>query len=460
MLRDRHPKDKVFEEILHMIPEMDPKLARIDQYLEDEALFKLVRADLAKRWPKTLVTGRNSTPVEVVERMLVVRRLYNLSYEETERWISDSLVLRQFCRVYFQPVPDDTTLIRAAKLIQPQTLEKFNERITQLAVLHKVTSGRKLRTDGTVVETNIHAPSDSWQLADSVRVLARSVERARKVLESPGQGCQETFENLTQAARKTARQIGESMKKRTDQAKQAGVEAYHHLVEMTQQTVDQAQEMLNQLRQRTDKQAQCLTQTLQTFVPRAQQVIQQTQRRVFQGESVPANEKLVSIFEAHSDIIKRDKERKPVEYGHKIWLNEVDGGIVSHYRVLSGNPHDTHQWKPSLEAHVQTFGASPQQASGDRGLHSETNEQTAKDMGVEQIILPKPGYRSKKRKEHESQDWFVAGRHWHAGVEGRISVLRRAHGLERCWDHGWERFQCWVGWGIIAGNLAVMGRAK
>lgn len=460
MLRDRHPKDKLFEEILLMIPEMDPKLARIEQYLEDEALFKLVRADLAKRWPLTMITGRNSTPVEVIERMLVVRRLYDLSYEETERWVSDSLVLRQFCRVYFHPVPDDTTLIRAARLIRPETLEKFNERITQLAVVHKVTRGQKLRTDGTVVETNIHAPSDSWQLADSVRVLARTIERGRKVVQSTSQTCQETFQNLTQAARKTARQIGESMKKRTDQAKQAGVQAYHELVEMTQQTVQQAQEMLTQLQPQTDKQAQRLTKTLQTFLPRAQQVIQQTQRRVFQGESVPANEKVVSIFEAHTDIIKREKERKPVEYGHKIWLNEVDGGIVSHFRILSGNPHDTQQWKPSLEAHVQTFGKAPEQASGDRGLYSEPNEQTAKDLSVQQVILPKPGYRSKKRKEHESQDWFVAGRHWHAGVEGRISVLRRAHGLERCRNHGWDGFQSWVGWGIIAGNLAVMGRAK
>ena len=162
MLRDRHPIDKLFEDIVVLIPKMDPVLAKIDQYLEDDELFRLVREDLGKRWPLTLITGRNSTLVEVIERMLVVRRLYSLSYEETERLVSDSLILRQFCRVYFHPVPDDTTLIRATKQIRPETLEKFNEQITQLAVEHKVTQGRKLRTDGTVAETNIHAPSDSW----------------------------------------------------------------------------------------------------------------------------------------------------------------------------------------------------------------------------------------------------------------------------------------------------------
>lgn len=458
MLRDRHPVDKLFEEIIRLIPKMDPRLAKIDQYLEDEALFQLVREDLAKRWPLTLITGRNSTPVEVIERMLVVRRLYNFSYEETERLVSDSLILRQFCRVYFHPVPDDTTLIRAAKRIRPETLEKFNERITQLAVEHKVTQGRKLRTDGTVVETNIHPPSDSWQLADSVRVLARSVERAGKILQQAGQSGQESFQNFTQAARKTTRRIGQTLKKHTEQAKAAGQQAYRELVDMTQQTVIQAQQALEQLQLQTDKPAQRLAETLRTFIPRAEQVIQQTERRVFRGEAVPAGEKLVSIFEPHTDIIKREKERKPVEYGHKVWLNEVDGGIVSHYRVLSGNPHDTQQWQPSLEAHLRTFGHAPEQASGDRGLYSEPNEQAARDLGIQHVVLPKPGYRSKKRKEHESQAWFVLGRRWHAGVEGRISVLQRAHGLARCRDRGWQSFQCWVGWGIIAGNLAVMGR--
>jgi transposase, IS5 family len=459
MLRDRHPVDKLFEEIIHLIPKMDPRLAKIDQYLEDEALFRLVRKDLARRWPLTLITGRNSTPVEVIQRMLVVRRLYNFSYEETERLVSDSLILRQFCRVYFHPVPDDTTLIRAAKLIRPETLEKFNERITQLAVEHKVTQGRKLRTDGTVVETNIHPPSDSWQLADSVRVLARSLERARKVLQQAGQSGQESFQDFTQAARKTTRRIGQTLKKRTEQAKAAGQQAYRELVEMTRQTVAQAQQALEQLELQTDKPAQRLAETLRTFIPRAEQVIQQTERRVFQGEAVPAGEKLVSIFEPHTDIIKREKERKPVEYGHKVWLNEVDGGIVSHYRVLSGNPHDTQQWQPSLKAHLRTFGHPPEQASGDRGLYSELNEQAARDLGIQHVVLPKRGYRSKKRKEHESQDWFMLGRRWHAGVEGRISVLQRAHGLARCRDRGWQGFQCWVGWCIIAGNLAVMGRA-
>jgi IS5 family transposase len=206
MLRERYPIDKLFDEIAAHFPKMDPVLAKIDGYLEDEELYQLVKDDLSKRRPKSLETGRNSTPVEVVLRMLVVKRLYQYSYAETERYVSDSLVLRRFCRVYRHLVPDDTTLIRLANLIQPETLAKFNARIAELAVKVKVSQGKKLRTDGTVVETNIHAPSDSRQLADSVRVLARSVERAGRVFQNAGQNAASQPENFTSAARRNTAQ--------------------------------------------------------------------------------------------------------------------------------------------------------------------------------------------------------------------------------------------------------------
>jgi transposase, IS5 family len=459
MLRDRHAIDKVFEHILPLVPRMDPVLAKIDQILEDESLFRLIRDDLGRRYRWTWITGRNSTPVEVILRMLIIKRLYGYSYEETERVVSDSLILRQFCRVYLNVVPDDTTLIKWANVVKPETLEKFNGRITELAIQLKVTEGRKLRTDGTAVETNIHPPSDSRQLADSVRVLARSMERARGVLEQMGESNLETFQNYTRAAKAKAHQISETLRKRTAQAKEAGQQVYAELIEMTQQTVKEAQQTAGHLERRTEKTAQRLARTLRTFIPLAEKVVKQTQRRIIQKEDIPASEKLVSLFEPHTDIIVRGKENHPVEYGHKVWLNEVDGGIVNHYRVLKGNPHDNLQWVPSLQAHIQTFKKPPEQASADRALYSQANEQAAQELGVEKIILPKGGYRSQKRRQFENQEWFISGRCWHAGVEGRISVLKRAHGLRRCLDHGSPGFERWVGWGIIVGNLKVIGRA-
>lgn len=459
MLRERYPVDKLFEEIAEHFPKMDPILAKIDAYLEDEQLYQLIRTDLSKRRPKSLELGRSSTPVEVVLRMLVIKRLYQYSYAETERYVSDSLVLRQFCRIYLNRVPDDTTLIRLANLIQVETLERFNARITEMAVKSKVTSGKKLRTDGTVIETNIHAPSDSRQLADSVRVLARTIGKTRQVMQVANDNLTDTVEDFTVAARRAAHKIGEILRKRTDEAKEAGKQQYQELLAMTEKTIQHAAQMSERLGQQTGKTAQRLKQTLATFIPLAEKVVDQTKRRVLNDEQVPAQEKVLSIFEPHTDIVCRGKEAHPVEYGHKVWFDEVDGGIVTHFRILDGNPSDKTQWQPSLEAHMESFGLPPQQASADRGVYSAPNEHYAKDLGVQQVVLPKPGYKSKHRREHESQEWFVDGRKWHAGVEGRISVLKRAHGLGRCLNHGWPGFFRWVGWGVIAGNLAVMGRA-
>jgi IS5 family transposase len=458
MLREHYPVDKYFEEILEYIPDISPELEKINSYLEDEKLYGLIKKDLAQRRPKTTQTGRNSTPVEVILRMLVVKRLYGYSYEETERQVSDSLRLRQFCRVYLNAVPDDTTLIRWANLIQPKTLEKFNERITQLAIERKVTRGRKMRTDGTVVESNIRPPSDGRLLSDSVRVLARTVARGQTILKTVRKKVLDEFEDFTQTAKGLSRKIGETLRSKKKEAQAAGRQQYEKLLAMTGQTIDWAVQTQKQLQKQSQRSAKRLAETLNHFIPLARQVIQQTTRRILKGEQVPAKEKIVSIFEEHTDIIVRGKEAKPVEYGHKIWLNEVEGGIVSHYHILDGNPSEEKQWKPSLKAHIKTFQHPPVQSSADRGLSSDPNEKLAHDLGVRYVVIPKRGYRSKARVKHEHKAWFVKGRHWHAGVEGRISVLKRAHGLGRCLNHGETGFQCWVGWGVIAGNLAVLGR--
>jgi len=458
MLQDRYETDKLFDNILTLTNQMDPVLAQIDQLLEDEALYQLIRNDLASRYPQTEQTGRNSTPVEVILRMLAVKRLYGLSYERTEYQVRDSLVLRQFCRVYFNEVPDDTTLIRWAGLIRAETLQSFNQRLTKLATQLKVTQGRKLRTDGTVVETNIHHPSDSSLLADSVRVLGCTLRRAKEVLHEKADLSQQVFRNRIRSVRRLARQVGEAMRKHGETAREQGMQAYCKLVKATQQTIEQAQQVLPALQAVSDQGAEKLSEVLETFIPLAEQVVSQTVRRVFQGEKVPAGEKIVSLFEPHTAIIRRNKARKPTEYGHKVWLDEVDGGIVTRWQVLEGNPNDDQQWVPSLEHHIECFGKPPNQMSADRGVHSSHNEQVAQEQGVKRVILPQPGRKNEARQKHEKQRWFQQGRKWHAGVEGRISVLKRRHELDRCRDHGRYGFDKWVGWGVIAANLLVVGR--
>jgi IS5 family transposase len=433
---------------------MDAELAQIDTILDDEALFQGIKADLSRRYPQTTRTGRPSTPVEVILRMLVIKRLYRWSYAETEHHVRDSLVLRRFCRTYFESVPDDTVLLRWAGLVAPHTLEALNTRVSAIAQQLRVTRGRKLRSDGTVVETNMHYPTDSSLLSDGVRVLSRMLKRAQGVLTNAADLGQEVLRDRTRSAKRMAQQIGRQAQRGHEMAQST----YRRLIHTAQASLRQAQTVAEALAAQTEEAASILRQQLGTFIPRVAQVIAQTTRRVLEGQKVPAEEKLVSLFEPHSQIIKRGKPQRDVEFGHKIWLDEVDGGIISHFRILDGNAADSQQWQASLDQHVQQFAHPPNLASADRGVYSEPNERYAQNLGVSRVILPKPGAKSPARRQHEHQSWFRRGRRWHAGIEGRISVVKRKHGLGRCLDHGENGFGRWIGWGVIAANLAVMGR--
>ena len=304
-----------------------------------------------------------------------------------------------------------------------------------------------------MVETNIHAPTDSHLLEDCVRVIGRTLQRAKEVISEQTELADEVFRNRIRSARKTARQIRRMIARQ----KEAGKQAYRKLVKITQQSVSQAKQVLEALEENNQQPVQRLKDTLKTFIPRVEQVIGQTIRRVFQDEKVPADEKLVSIFEPHTAIIRRGKAGKPVEYGRKIWLDEVDGGIITRWDVLDGNASDKLQWVPSLDAHQQIFGKPPTQASADRGVFSTDNETEAKNRGIKRVVLPKPGKKSEKRRQHEKQPWFRRARKWHAGVEGRISVLKRCYHLDRCLNQGQDGFHRWVGWGVIAHNLNKIG---
>jgi len=454
MLRDRYEIDKFFLDIQGLTSQMEPELAHIDQVLDDETMYQMVKTDLAQRYPKTQQTGRGSTPVEVVLRMLVVKHLYNLSYEKVEKAVKDSLVLRRFCRVYFEAVPDDTTLMRWANQIKPETLKVLHQRVVALATELKVTKGRKLRTDGTVVETAIHYPTDSSLLDDGVRVVSRHLKRAQKVLSAGIDSAKDWFRDRSRSARNVRRQIERAARQGREKTKPL----YEKLVHISRASVKQAQQVVDQLEAMGDTDARAIRQTLQTFIDRTQRVIEQTVRRVFHEERVPAEDKLVSLFEPHTDIIKRGKANHPTEFGHKVWLAEVDGGIVSDYRILDGNPADSDQWQPAIDHHIDQFGKAPYQASADRGVQAAPNEAYAQQRGVKRVILPKAGHKSERRRAHERQAWFRRGRRYHAGVEGRISVLKRKHGLDRCLNRGHDGFQRWVGWGIIAHNLSIIGR--
>ncbi|MBA3636332.1 MAG: ISNCY family transposase [Rubrobacteraceae bacterium] len=450
MIVDRYEPVNLSELIPQLRLEMEPELAALDRLLDEDDIFLRIKADFSKRRPNSSRLGRRSTPVEVILRMLVVRRLYDWSFEATERNVSDSLVLRQFCRLYLEPAPDDTTLIRWAKLIGPQTLARLNERAVALAFEHKVTRGRKLRTDGTVVETNISHPTDSTLLNDGVRVLGRLMGKAKEVLEGTG----ESFRNRTRSAKRLARRIEEGARRRGEEAKEALKGAYERLVEVARASLRQARKVREMLPQTRGG----LADELERFEGLVERVVDQTKRRVLKGESVKAAEKLVSLFEPHTSIIRRGKAGKETEYGHKVWLEETEGGIISGYRVLEGNPADQDQLLPALEHHEQRFGKPPRLVAADRGVYSPENERECQERGINRVCLPKPGKKSEQRQEHERQGWFRRGMRYRAGVEGRISVMKRRGYLGKCRDKGESGFGRWVGWGVLSANLSTIAR--
>jgi IS5 family transposase len=229
---------------------------------------------------------------------------------------------------------------------------------------------------------------------------------------------------------------------------------------VTERTVAHAWDIVLRLKAAGTFAAWALVATLLHYLPLVQQVIHQTTRRVFSAEAVPAAEKIVSLFEPHTAIIQRGKSRPhETEFGRKVWYCESDGGILTDYRLLKGNPPEATQWLPSLKHQGQLFGHPPEIATADRGVYSPENEQAAKDLGVKRVVLPKPGAKSRTRQRREAQPWFKAVRRWRSGIEGRISGLRRARGLDRCLNRGETGMERWLGWGVIANNLVIIAAA-
>jgi IS5 family transposase len=453
MLVDRYPAADLFALVPALYEGFEPVLRELDHLLEDDAIVQGVRADFARRAPHTLTRGRRSTPVEVILRLLVVKRLYGWSYAETERFVADSLVLRQFCRVYLARVPDDTTLLRWANLVAPATLEQLNARVVELARALRVTRGRKLRVDTTVVETPIHHPTDSGILGDGVRVLSRLLRRARPLVAEVARLGRTVFRTRTRSVRRLAQAMHRVARRKGEEAAAQMCEAYERLIAVARDTRARAQRVRDALQASEARGAARLRTQFDTFLPRVEQAIAQTIRRVLQEEQVPAREKILSLFEPHTQLVVRHKAGKPVEYGRKLWLDEVDGGIVSRYAVLATVGPDARDFPASLTAHETRFGHPPDVVATDRGVSSPANERLAREAGVRHVAMPAVGRASPARLAAERTRWFRRGFRFRAGIEGRISVLQRRFGLDRCRDHGDAGMGRWVGWGIVASNL-------
>ena len=457
MVRRRQRERSLFEVLLPDGHKLWPDwLRRIDTLLEDEAVREVVAQALEARWPQSRRRGRPGTPAEVVLRMLVLKHLFDWSYDDLEQEVRANLVYRAFTRIDAGTVPDAKTILKIAGALGPEVIEQLHRQVVEVAKRAGVTRGRRFRLDTTVVETNVHYPTDSTLLQDGVRVVTRTMQRASRALgDQPGR-----VRNRLRSVTRAVLTIG--YQARSPKTRDALVQSYRTLMATTRAVLRDADTMVRRLNQRRRTATGAIApvlqraqQHLQQMRPLLERVVAQTRARVLGGNThVP--DKVLSLFEPHTTTIRKGKMSKPNEFGNLVTIQEAEHQIITGYDVHAGRPADVTLWTPALDRHQAIFQRAPYLAAGDRGFSSAANEQAATDRGVRRVILPRRGPKSIARRAHERQRWFRRGQRWRVGCEGRISVLKRRHGLRRCRYHGTDGMARWVGLGVIADNLRSM----
>jgi IS5 family transposase len=437
---------------------LEPMLQSISDFIDQHGhLIEKVRRDL-EHGLKNPQTGRNCLTAVQVLRSLTLMRVKNWNYRELRERITDGYTLRRFTRFYSKLVPKHDAFNRAFNRLTPATLEVINELVVKSAVALGLETGKKLRVDTTVVETDIHHPMDSTLLWDTVRVVTRLIGNLDGLLPQGVPG----FTNRSRSARRRMQEIHRMTPK--DRTRRL-VPKYRELIRTTEQVVGNAREVLKKTERvcsidlMTEIAIKALRKEIDHYCGLGDRVINQARRRVLDHEQVPNEEKIFSIFETHTDLIKRGKSLKPVEFGHKVYIAESAHGLITQYRVLDGNPTDDAHVESSLKRHQETFGEVPKVYSGDRGFFSQDNVEHCRDAGVELVCIPqRGGKKTAAQASYEKSPAFKEGQRFRAGIEGRISVLFRGRGMKRCLAEGRERFELLVGAAVLANNLMVIAR--
>ena len=435
---------------------LERELKAIAGFLDDhEEMIEAIRGDL-RRGLKNPDTGRKGLSPQQVLRSLILMRVKNWDYRELRERIADGLTLRRFTDFNAQPVPKHDAFQRAFSRVTPQTLKLVNDLLIKAAVAMGLEDGGKLRVDTTVVQTDIHHPTDNTLLWDVVRVVTRLVRQLATAIERPIKG----FRHRTRAAH---RRMLALQRMTTTQRQAHQRRKYRELIGIADEVVEGARRALRHARKVRAKDpvaelaVEELRRQIEHYCGLGERVIDQARRRVLQAEQVPTADKIYSIFEPHTDLIKRGKVRTPLEFGHKVFLAESAQGLITQYEVLNGNPCDEGHVEPSLIHHKETFGTAPQLYSSDRGFFSEKNVVACERSGVEMVCIPqRGGARSADREAHEKNPAFKKGQRFRAGIEGRISVLFRGRGMKRCLAEGRERFELLVGAAVLANNLLTI----
>ena len=426
--------------------EIGRELKAMSQWLdEDRELIGLVAEDLRRHGVKE--TGRQGLSAESVLRCGLLKQHRQLSYEELAFHLEDSASFRAFARLPLSLTPKKSVLHMTISAIRAETWEAINRILLASARQEKVETGKVVRLDSTVTAALLHEPSDSSLLWDGVRVMVRLVKAADALI-----GGRLVWRNHRRAAKKRARVIEYARDRPTR------VQHYRELIKLAQATLAYADQAAALLWRAPDPMAVALWHAeFRHYRPLIERIIAQTERRVLQGEAIPANDKIVSLFEPHADIIV--KGGREVQYGHKLNLTTGRSGLILDLVIEAGNPADSERFLPMLNRHIGFYGEAPRQTAADGGFASRHNLGEAKALGVRDVAFHKKA--GLRVMDMVKSNWVYRKlRNFRAGIESDISCLKRAYGLARCIWRGLDHFRAYVWSSVVAYNLALFARLK
>ena len=429
-----------------------------DHLLEDEQLIDQVFEAQGRGHQYSATKGRSQTPAEMVLRLLLLKHVRNWSFDVLEREVRMNLAYRDFARIGLGKVPDAKTLARIAQALGGEVIAELHRRLVEIAQEKGVIQGRKMRVDTTVVETNIHYPTDSSMLGDGARVLTRTM---KKIEQKVGGKLTRKVRNRTRGINKRVIAIATASRHKGPEGEAKRQKQYRELLRYSRQVVNDAKRVIaavDAMPAQKHKGLLGLREQLSVMAGRVRQVVKQTKVRIFDGVTqLPG--KIVSLFEPHTEIIRKGKASKPTEFGKMVQLLEAENQIVTHYDVFDKRPSDRELFADAVATHKQLLGRAPNMATADAGYYSQVQERAAQEQGVKWVAIPNRGTRSAERKAKEKSHWFKKAQRWRTGCEGRISVLKRRHGLDRCRYRGEEGMRRWVGLGVLADTLINLGNA-
>lgn len=454
-----------------MLTRDNPQPDLFDGWISPELMElseELKFADTALNDPRVLApflkddpeTGRPSTAIATYLRMMYLKHRYQMSYEVTHREVADSLKWRKFCHLPLSgKVPDDKTLIKLTGRFGEDAVKRVHDIVVKQAVEAKVIRGRKMRVDTTVVESNIHHPTDTGLLSDGVRVVTRTIKKIKNVVE-----LKTRFRNRMRSIKRRLMILVKFLKGKTDKVKEKFRKTKEQILTIAQAVWDEAMKVLAEVNSGKAKPRDgaslsalvTLPGELRHWLKLLAQILKQT--RIVLGGNVHIPDRLVSLFDEGARPIQKGKTFPKTEFGRKVKVQEAEKGLVTDYEVHNGNPPDQPMLKPSVKKHTKIFGRPPKEVAADRGFHGPGQDEELHESGVKCVSIPVRGGKNGHRKRTEKSAWFRRLQRWRAGGEAKISLLKRKYGWRKTKVRGDASSEIAIGWGVIAQNIVLLSR--